>query len=172
MKTARMAAAGSVQDQPRDIQSLSRSSAGGADRLVHRPQRGHRESMQMPDASCPIRVIRDVPVVAAPEEIDVATAYGLRAALASAARGPATVVVDMTRTRCCDAVGLQVLVRAHKRALAGGGELRLVISGPDVLQLFAITGIDRVIRHFASLDEALAHLPADASQPPWPSDAA
>ena len=126
----------------------------------------------MPDVSCPTRVINDVPVVAAPEEIDIATAYGLRAALASAAGGSATVVVDMTRTRSCDAVGLQVLVRAHKRALATGGEVRLVISSPDVLQLFVITGIDRVISHFGSLDDALAHLPADASQPPRPSDAA
>ena len=172
MKTARMTAADSLQDQPRDTQSLSRCSARGANQLVHRHQRGHRESMHMPDVSCPTRVIRDVPVVAAPEEIDIATAYGLRTALASAARGSATVVVDMTRTRSCDAVGLHVLVRAHKRALATGGEVRLVISGPDVLQLFAITGIEHVIRHFTTLGEALAHLPADASQPPRPSDAA
>jgi anti-sigma B factor antagonist len=128
--------------------------------------------MHMPDVSYPTTVISDVPVVAAPEEIDAATAYELRAALASAAGGSATVVVDMTRTRSCDAVGLHVLVRAHKRALARGGELRLVIYSPDVLQLFAITGIDRVIRHFASLDEALAHPAADASQPSWPGDAA
>ena len=126
----------------------------------------------MLDVSYPTRIVRDVPVVAAPEKIDIATAYGLRAALASAARGSATVVVDMTRTRSCDAVGLHVLVRAHKRALATGGELRLVISSPDVLQLFAITGIERVIGHFTTLDEALAHLPAHASQPPRPSDAA
>jgi anti-sigma B factor antagonist len=126
----------------------------------------------MPDVSYQSRVIRDVPVVAAPEKIDVATAYGLRAALASAAGGSATVVVDMTRTRSCDAVGLHVLVRAHKRALARGGKVRLVISSPEVLQLFAITGIDRVIPHFASLDEALARQPVDASRPPWPGDAA
>jgi anti-sigma B factor antagonist len=172
MKTARMAAAGSAQDQPRDIQSLSRCTARGANRLAARHQSGHRESGQMPDVSYQTRVIGDVPLVAAPEKIDIATAYGLRAALASAAGGSATVVVDMTRTRSCDAVGLHVLVRAHKRALARGGEVRLVISSPDVLQLFAITGIDRVIRHFASQDEALAHQPADASRPPWPGDAA
>jgi anti-sigma B factor antagonist len=172
MKTARMVAANSVQSQPRDTQSPSRCSARDADGLVHRHQRGYRESMQMPDVSCPIRVIGGVPVVAAPEEIDIATGYGLRAALASASSGSATVVVDMTGTRACDAVGLHVLVRAHKRALAAGGELRLIVSSPEVLQLFAITGIDRVIRHFASLDDALAHLSAGASQPPRPSDAA
>jgi anti-anti-sigma factor len=147
-------------------------SRAGAGRLAGRHQRGHREGMRVPDVSCPATVVRDVPVLTAPEQINISTAYALRAALASAARGQATVIIDMTRTRSCDTVGLHVLVRAHKRALAAGGELRLVISSPDVLRVFAVTGIDRVIRHFASLQEALGQIPADADQPPRPSDAA
>jgi len=126
----------------------------------------------MPDVSSPSGVISAVPVVTAPEEIDITTAYRLRSALAAAVRGHATVVVDMTRTHACDTAGLHVLVRAHRRALAHGGGLRLVISGPEVRRLFAITGLDRVIRHFASLDEALAQTQADANQLPLPSDAA
>jgi anti-sigma B factor antagonist len=126
----------------------------------------------MPDVSSPSGVISAVPVVTAPEEIDITTAYRLRAALAAAARGHATVVVDMTRTHACDTAGLHVLVRAHRRALAQGGELRLAMPSPDVRRLLAITGLDRVIRHFASLDEALAQTQAGASQLPLPSDAA
>ncbi len=125
----------------------------------------------MPDVSSPSGVISAVPVTA-PEEIDITTAYRLRAALAAAVSGHATVVVDMTRTHACDTAGLHVLVRAHRRALAQGGELRLVAPSPDVRRLFAITGLDRVIRHFASLDEALAQTPAGASRLPLPSDAA
>jgi anti-anti-sigma factor len=126
----------------------------------------------MPDVSSPSGVISAVPVVTAPEEMDITTAYRLRGALAAAVRGHATVVVDMTRTHACDTAGLHVLVRAHRRALAQGGELRLVAPRPDVRRLFAITGLDRVIRHFASLDEALAQTQADANQLPLPSDAA
>ena len=126
----------------------------------------------MPDVSSPSGVISAVPVVTAPEEIDITTAYRLRAALAAAARGHATVVVDMTRTHACDTAGLHVLVRAHRRALAQGGELRLVMPSPDIRRLFAITGLDRVIRRFASMDEALAQTSADAGQLPVPSDAA
>ena len=126
----------------------------------------------MPDVSSPSGVISAVPVVTAPEEMDITTAYRLRGALAAAVRGHATVVVDMTRTHACDTAGLHVLVRAHRRALAHGGELRLVAPRPDVRRLFAATGLDRVIRQFASLDEALAHTPADANQLPLPSDAA
>ena len=126
----------------------------------------------MPDVSSPSGVISAVPVVTAPEEMDITTAYRLRGALAAAVRGHATVVVDMTRTHACDTAGLHVLVRAHRRALAQGGELRLVAPSPDVRRLFAITGLDRVIRQFASLDEALAQTQADANQLPLPSDAA
>ena len=126
----------------------------------------------MPDVSSPSGVISAVPVVTAPEELDITTAYRLRGALAAAVRGHATVVVDMTRTHACDTAGLHVLVRAHRRALAQGGELRLVAPSPDVRRLFAVTGLDRVIRHFASLDEALAQTQADANQLPLPSDAA
>ena len=126
----------------------------------------------MPDVNGPTGVISAVPVVTAPEEIDITTAYRLRSALAAAVRGHATVVVDMTRTHACDTAGLHVLVRAHRRALARGGELRLVIPSPDVRRLFAMTGLDRVIRQFASLGEALAQTQADANQLPLPSDAA
>ena len=126
----------------------------------------------MPDVSSPSGVISAVPVVTAPEEIDITTAYRLRAALAAATRGPATVIVDMTRTHACDTAGLHVLVRAHRRALAQGGGLWLVMPSPEVRRLFAITGLDRVIKRFSSLDEALAQPPADAGQLPLPSDAA
>jgi anti-sigma B factor antagonist len=108
------------------------------------------------DAMCPVEVVRGVPVVAAPEEIDIATAAPLRAALLEAAQGRAAIVVDMTQTRFCDTAGLHVLVLAHKRALAQGGQLRLVISDANVLRIFAISGIDQVIPQFTSLEHALA----------------
>jgi anti-sigma B factor antagonist len=101
-------------------------------------------------ARYPIEMVNGVPVVAAPEEIDASNAGWLRAALLeAAARGHATFVVDMTGTQFCDSAGLGVLVRAHNRALADGGELRLVIpASAMVLRVFALTGIDRVIPNF------------------------
>lgn len=102
-------------------------------------------------------MINGVPVVTAPAEIDATTAGQLRTVLLhSQARGQATVVVDMMRTRFCDSAGLTVLVRAHQRAVAAG-ELRLVIAaGSAVARVFAITRLDLVIPLFGSLDEALA----------------
>ena len=122
--------------------------------------------MQMPDNQYPVEVVRGVPVVTAAEEIDITNADGLQAALLEAAgHGHATLVVDMTRTQFCDTAGIHVLVGAHKRALTEGGQLRLVISSANVLRVFAITGIDRVIPQFASLDEALAQAPRPTPSP-------
>ena len=111
----------------------------------------------MPDDRFPAKVVEGVPVVAAPEEIDITNAEALRSALLQAAtNGYRTLVVDMTRTQFCDSSGLHALVAAHKRAEAEGREVVLVMSGPAVLRVFALTGMDRVIPNFTSLTEALA----------------
>jgi anti-sigma B factor antagonist len=111
----------------------------------------------MRDDRFPVELISGVPVLAAPEEIDITNAPDLRSALLEAAAdGPGTVVADMTRTRFCDSSGLHALLAAHKRAQAEGGELLLVIPSTGVLRVFAITGTDRMIPNFTSLDEALA----------------
>ena len=111
----------------------------------------------MPDARFPVEVVGGVPVVVAPEEIDITNADGFRAALLeAAAHGPGRLVVDMSRTQFCDTAGIHALVAAHKRAEADLSDMRLVITGAAVLRIFAITGLDSVIPRFASLDDALA----------------
>ena len=126
----------------------------------------------MPGLSYPVATLRGVPVVTAPAQIDISNADQLRAALLQAATlGHATFVVDMTSTALCDTAGLHVLVRAHQRAVAEGGELRLVITTTAVRRLFAVTGIDRVIPSFASLEEALAPTPAIRILAPGPGPA-
>lgn len=123
----------------------------------------------MAEASFPVQVVGGVPVVTAPEEIDITNAAGLRAALLeAAAHGSRTLAVDMTQTQFCDSAGLNVLVRAHKRARADGGELLLVICTAAVLRIFAVTGIDHLIPNFPNLQQALAPAPAvpDFPSPP------
>jgi anti-sigma B factor antagonist len=112
----------------------------------------------------PIEMVNGVPVVAAPAEIDIRNADWLDAVLREAsARGHGTFVVDMTGTIFCESSGVGVLAQAHKRALAEGDELRLVIPASAlVLRKFAVIGIDRVIPNFPSLYEALEPAPATA----------
>src|SRR5579859_1889768 len=124
----------------------------------------------MPDAGFSVEMIRGVPVVATPEDIDITNAAGLRAALLqSAPLGTGALVVDMTRTQFCDTAGLHALVAAHKRARANGGRVLLVLPDATILRIFAITGLDLVLLNFPSLEEALAASaadPADAPRPP------
>jgi anti-sigma B factor antagonist len=111
-------------------------------------------------------MIGEVPVVTAPAETDITSADQLRAVLlATAARGHATVVVDLTLTRFCDCCGLQTLLRVHKLAQADGGELRLVIPADGLVpRILALTCLDRLIPCFASLEEAVAQAPACANR--------
>jgi anti-sigma B factor antagonist len=120
----------------------------------------------MREASFPVQVIRGVPVVAAPEEIDITDAGALREVLQQAG-GSGTLVVDLTRTRFCDSAAIHALVDAHKQARAQGGQVLLAFSGAAVPRIFEITGVDRVIPGFPSVAEALAHIPAiEAPGPP------
>jgi anti-sigma B factor antagonist len=110
----------------------------------------------MPEGSFPVEVVEGVPVVTAPEEIDITNAAALRSALLqAAANGNGALVVDMSQTRFCDSSGLHTLLTAHKRARAEGGELLLVIPSLAVLRVFVLTSVDKMIRNFARLADAL-----------------
>jgi len=118
----------------------------------------------MRDGRCLFEVVSGVPVVTAPEEVDITNAPELRSALLeAAAHGHGTLVVDMTRTQFCDSSGLHTLLAAHKRAQAEGGELLLAITAAPVLRVLALTTIDRMIPTFTSLDQALGQTSANGS---------
>jgi anti-sigma B factor antagonist len=122
----------------------------------------------MRDVDFPVELVEGMPVVAAPEEIDITNADRLRAALGQAAStGHRTLVVDLTRTRFCDSAALHALVDAHKRVKAEGGQVLLAVSGAAVPRIFEITGIDRVLPGFPSVAEALAYAqPFETPRPP------
>lgn len=115
----------------------------------------------MSELGFPVRKINGVPVVLAPEEIDIANDGKLRAALLRAASaGAGTFVVDMSNTRFCDSSGLHALVDAHKLAQDEGGQMLLAVGGLAVRRMFEITGADRVLLHFPGVSQALTHLAA------------
>ena len=124
----------------------------------------------MPDDSWSFRMAGGVPVVTAPAEIDATTAGQLRAMLAEwAARGHATLVVDLTGTRFCDSAGLTALVRAYQQALVDHGDLRVVLPARgSVPRVFTLTGLDQLIPHFTALEQALAEVPDGRIRPRGP----
>jgi hypothetical protein len=68
------------------------------------------------------------------------------------------------------ASGLGVIIGAQRRVRSVGRALRLVVTEPHVREVFALTGLDRILDLSASLDQAL-RLPAAPARP-GPSEAA
>ena len=97
-----------------------------------------------------------LPVVTPPAEIDFRNAPELEETLELASTVHPTIIVDMRANRWCDSSGIRMLVRALKRAQTTGGELRLVIPPSQVRRVFKATGVDRVIKIFGTLAEAVA----------------
>jgi anti-sigma B factor antagonist len=110
----------------------------------------------MPEAGFVATMVQGVPVVVAPAEVDIANAAQMRAALLRAgAAGRSTIILDMTATQFCDSAGLSVLIRGHQRAQAEGCSLRVVTSTPQLMRIMEATGLDRLLQHFRTLEEAL-----------------
>jgi anti-sigma B factor antagonist len=98
-----------------------------------------------------------VPILAINGEIDLSKAPDLRARLVKiAASGAALVVVDLTEVTFLDSTALGVLVSGLKRMRAAGGDLRLVVTRPNLVKVFEITGLLDLFPLFASRVEAVA----------------
>lgn len=98
----------------------------------------------------------DVPVLAVAGEIDVYTAPKLREQLLELSHtGKMTVVADLTDVSFVDSTGLGVLVSGLKRFREAGGDLRLVVTQPQILKVLEITGLSTVFVVHPTVDEAV-----------------
>jgi anti-sigma B factor antagonist len=107
--------------------------------------------------SYPVRWMGRQAVVALPEHIDVSNASQIREELLWVInRGAAALIADMTGTLSCDHSGVDAVMRAYQRALASGTQLRLVITAPIVRRVLEVSGLDRLIPVYPSLEAATA----------------
>ena len=105
----------------------------------------------------PVRWMGRQAVVALPEHIDVSNASQIREELLWVInRGAAVLIADMTGTLSCDHSGVDAVMRAYQRALASGTQLRLVVTAPLVRRVLAVSGLDRLIPVYPSLEAATA----------------
>jgi anti-anti-sigma factor len=78
-------------------------------------------------------------------ELDLATAPQLEAALAAHLRSrPQTVIVDLSRVTFIDCAGLNVLLRARRRARYSQSTVRLGPVSTRVARVLTLTGTDLV----------------------------
>jgi anti-anti-sigma factor len=95
-------------------------------------------------------------VVVVQGEIDIATVDSLRARLADACQGDAT--IDLRRVVFLDCLGLHLLLEQHERSTARGWRLDFVQGPPAVRRLFELTGtlerlsfVEPAARRFAAV---------------------
>jgi anti-sigma B factor antagonist len=105
----------------------------------------------------PVLWIGQVAVVTLPAEIDVTNADIVREELLGVLNQGATLLIaDLSKTSFCDSAGVSALVRAFRRATAGTGAMRLVVSTQAVERVLSITGVDRLVETFPSVAASLA----------------
>jgi anti-anti-sigma factor len=88
--------------------------------------------------------------------LTMAAAGELKAAVdAQVAAGRSLVVVDLGGTTFLDSSGLGALVGGLRAARAAGGDLRIARVGAQVRTVLELTTMDRVLRPYATVEEAV-----------------
>ncbi len=106
---------------------------------------------------CPVRWAGQQAVVALPEHMDESNAGQFGEELLSVInRGATALIADMTATIWCDHAGADAVVRAFQRAVISGTELRLVVTTPHVSRVLSLSGLDRLVCIYPSLEAATA----------------
>lgn len=128
----------------------------GAD-CTSRNSLSHAQVAVVVNHTYPVRWMGRQAVVALPEHIDVSNSSQIRTELLWLInRGAAALIADMTATLSCDHSGADAVMRAYRRALATGTQLRLVVTAPTVRRVLSINGLDRLIPVYPSLEAATA----------------
>jgi len=97
-----------------------------------------------------------IPVVSVMGEVDMATAPAFEQALLDAAdNGIAQVIVDLSGCTYFDSTGLKALLATRRHLDPMNRRLSVVMSNPNMLEIFRITGFDRRFEIHPSLKSAL-----------------
>ena len=104
-------------------------------------------------------------VVTLPAHLNASNAGQIREELQSViSLGATMLIADMSGTVSCDRAGGDALGLAYQDAEIGGTRLRLVVSSPAVRRALGLSGLDRLVPTFLSV-EAAASSPAPAVSP-------
>ena len=107
----------------------------------------------------------ELALVSVSGELDLHTAGCLQARIEEADTvGAGTVLVDLSEISFIDSSALEVLVRESKRLEGRGHSLVLVTNDPRTRRILEVTGLDRVLRAYATVQDALTELAPQPSQ--------
>jgi anti-sigma B factor antagonist len=96
--------------------------------------------------------------------MDASNAGQIGEELLSVINGGVTVLIaDMTATIWCDHAGAGAVVRALRRAVISGTQLRLVVTAQHVSRVLGLSGLDQLVPIYPSLEAATAASPPAAA---------
>lgn len=92
-------------------------------------------------------------------ELDQHAAKEIRQRLdAELERGFLNLLFDLSALTFMDSAGIGVIIGRFKNVQAAGGQVLLAGAGPQVQRVLKISGIEKLIRLYATVDEALQAL--------------
>jgi anti-sigma B factor antagonist len=95
-------------------------------------------------------------VIRSAGRLNMASAPQLRAVVSeSAAAGRSRIVVDLSAIVFMDSSGLGALIGGLKTARQVGGDLRIAAPTEQVATVLGLTNLDRVLRPFATVEDAI-----------------
>ncbi len=117
------------------------------------PVNGARSSLRVVPVD---HVTTAVVVFAVSGELDLATVSAFKEAVGAqiVGAGPA-IVLDLSELAFCDSTGLGSFVGLHRAAVAVGTTLSLAAPRKRIADLLQISGIDRVVTVYRSVDDAV-----------------
>jgi anti-anti-sigma factor len=125
-----------------------------------------------PGLSVSLRSEHACVIAALSGELDITCAPALREQLLGLLRpGTGRLVIDLSRVSYADASGLAVLVGTGRRAGLLGGFLRLAAPGPAVARVLRVTGLQRQLDVFATVQAAITSPGRGQRRPDGTADA-
>lgn len=105
-----------------------------------------------------LKFVKELPVVEVKGEVDLTNAPAFDAVLGrAAAANRGTVIVSLTQASYFDSKGIHILLRFAERLSTNRQRLLVVApKGQSPQQILKIAGVDKTVRIFDSVDEAIA----------------
>jgi len=101
-----------------------------------------------------------MPVVRLKGRLDVASVPAFRLEVRELMKaGATTLVLDLTELASIDSSGLGAVIGGLRLAREAGGDLRIAVPNRLVRQALKLTSLDRVLKPYESVDDALADAP-------------
>jgi anti-anti-sigma factor len=96
-------------------------------------------------------------VVTLDGRLDMLVAVDMKKKLAEVvASGSNRLVIDLEKVSFVDSSGLGALISGLKAARVAGGDLRIARAGKQVRYILEVSTLDRVLRPYPTLEEALS----------------